>query len=279
MQPDRVPTDCDQIFSLYLVPEYFAPSDPCWWHEESRTYLDGLDEATFASEFDDWMEYLGETYSTGKQYGGPGDGYARTIDEHLRNTIIDTAVELGQTAGVVQHLIYAFGDDDAADDGFATLAALDDPEAHRVAATLVEELQGDNDYCEELVQLGAYVDTSWEVDFTNECDLLYALCVGNSEDIEGRITPASGILYERTCDDEAEAYDWECTPERWRSDTIEIEVSPAIAASCGTDEALLSHRYTCGVSVELSAHEFEFSPSPTGELLLTRIEIYETTGS
>lgn len=277
--PTVYQTDCDQIFSLYVVPEYFAPGDPCWWHEESRAYLDEVDETTFASEFDDWMEYLGETYSTGKQLGGPGDGFAQRIEGHLRSAIIETAIDLGQAEGLMQHLIYTFADDDASADGFTALGALDEAEARRVAATIVEDLQADNDYCEELVQLGAYVDTSWEVDFTNECDLLYALCVGNPEDIEGRITPASGILYERTCDEEAEAYDWECTPDRWRSDAIEIDVSPAIAASCGNDEALLSHRYSCGVSVELSAHEFEFSTSPTGELRLTRIEILETTGS
>lgn len=276
--------DCDLSRVTQVAPSFYKPNDTCWRYFEARSYLPESSKEQFVPRLASWLGMLEPLYFRGQSYGSH-DLEDYEVQDSLRDDIFAAAVRHGEAEAVIRYLLQ-LEDDYATADAMTLLEELDAAQAQPLVQRLIEEFRTETDRCDTVLELLALAQSrpKWTADTADECDVLFVLCAGLQPDLATQIVPASGIVYERTCDSSrvapTESGLEPCTPERWVDDYVDTQqiVDPRVAATCGSNASHLDQRYTCGASIELDSVTLEFGDGPSGRVL-TKVEYFETSGS
>jgi hypothetical protein len=287
--PVKLITDCDRKVYAYQAPRYFAPADPCWRRATLDDYLGTFGRSAFRANFEAFVAAMNSSYFHGPGRGGFDQDYE--LEDSLVDTLFEVAREHGMAEQLIREMFLDFDDHRARLDALEQLEWLPLARRQALTRTLFSELRTQPERCDAVVELtkalgAAALETpTWEADLDDECDVLYVLCTGLQPNLDERVVGPRGIEYVATCGDDRPTNEAEaessllsiCQPEIWRSATIDYEISPEIAASCGSNAALLDLRYSCGVSDDFDRIDVEFATGADGTVVIERIRILRTS--
>ena len=287
--PVDLVTDCDGKGYAYPSPQYFAPADPCWRRGQLEASLGTFGRSTFRANFDAFVGVLRSSYFHGPMRGGLDQTY--TLDDPLLDELFEVARKHGMAEQLIRAMVFDFDDHRAGVHAIELLERLEPTRRDALAQALLSELRTDRRRCDAVVQLTNAIAAAglerptWEADLENACDVLYVLCTGLQPNLQERVVSPRGVEYVATCGDDRPATAAEaefsllsiCQPQRWIESTLDYEISPEIAASCGSNAALLELRHSCGVSADFDRVDVELVTGPDGIVLIERVHILRTS--